>query len=184
MYNMLPHDLESFVYSLVVPVIQFLHHSYTNRPKAFAHIFYETFNSVNEDDAGFACGGRTKRERIKDGQPEWRLKAVGSPLDTLISELYGLLQSYWQSLKDDFKAIEAHWGSFSDSDPNDYPIPDLMAFEGMSSHDVMDAMFQRALSTTEGWDPRDGSLAKIRDQLERLFDDQHELPHMVTTSAI
>lgn len=184
MYNMLPHDLESFVYALVVPTIQFFPHSYTDRPKAFAPIFHETFNSVTEDDAGFACGGRTKRERIKDGQPEWQLKAVGSPLDTLIGELYGLLQSYWQSLKDDFKAIEAHWSSFPGGDPDNYPIPNLMAFEGMSSHDAVDAIFQRALSTTDGWDPRDGSLAKTRDQLEGLFDDQPALPHMVTTSAI
>lgn len=94
MYNVLPHDLESFVYALVVLVLQFQRHSLI---ELLPEYFTSTFGDAAQTEDGLTCGGGRKTEHIRAGHPGWELRADESPLATLISDLYRLLQSQWAS---------------------------------------------------------------------------------------
>lgn len=180
MYNVLPHDLESFVYALDVPVLQFQQH---NLNKAMlADYFRWTFDGAMETD-GLIHGGQTKGNHVKHGEPEWELCAEDSPLATLINNLYRLLQSQWESFsKSERRAITAHWGVPGPRNPNpeEHPIPDLVASRPMATHDAMDKIFEDALAA-EGWD--DERLKKTTDQFIGLFDGRPIIPHQADTSG-
>lgn len=181
MYNVLPHDLESFVYALVVPVLQYQRHDITK--KLLPEYFTSTFDGAAQTEDGLTCGGGRKTEHIRAGHPGWTLKAKNSPLATLIKKLYLLLQAQWASFEEiDREAILAHWGLPEDDspDPKDYPIPDLVASRPMATHDSMDKIFKDALAS-EGWD--DKGLEKTEDQFIGLFADRPALPHLVSTSG-
>lgn len=184
MYNVLPHDLESFVYALVVPVLQFQRH--TTMEDLLPQYFSSTFDSAGQTKAGLTRGGAIKTAYIKAGGPGWTLKARNSPLATLISKLYRLLQAQWESFSEaDRDAMSAHWGEpdSDDPDPNlkDFPIPDLVGSRPMATHDSMDKIFEDALAT-DGWD--DEMLKKTKDQFIGLFVDRPVFLRQVNTSVM
>lgn len=77
MYNVLPHDLESFVYALVVPVLQFQRHSIA--AEALPKFFSSMFDGAYQTDDGME-GGMVKAAYIELGRPRWELSADESPL--------------------------------------------------------------------------------------------------------
>ena len=135
--------------------------------------FSLTFEVAEQVD-GYMYARGLKMSQVRLGQPEWRLIARNSPLDTLIKNLYLLLQAQWNSFCDEQDAIEAHWGVPIDPHPKKYPIPDLMGSRPMSTHDAMVKIFEAALAPTAEWN--DDRLKKTSDQFVGLFEDRPALP--------